>query len=232
MAAPALAPAHAPDGQTPRYRVAIFDFDGTLADSGDWFLSIADDLAERFRFRRVEPSEIEALRGHTSREVIRHLGIPRWKIPAIARHIHKRLAGETDRIALFDGVESMIAELVANGVRIAIVTSNAEGNVRAILGPDIVAKIDMFECGASLFGKARRFRRVLRTLNVAKADVIAIGDETRDIVAANKVGIHKAAVLWGYANHAILTALEPEMVFHSPTDVTEFMLGEQHEAAA
>lgn len=219
-------------GPAPRYRVAIFDFDGTLADSGDWFLSIADDLAERFRFRRVEPSEIAALRGRTSKEVIRHLGIPRWKIPAIARHVHKRLAGETDQIVLFDGVESMIAQLVSHGVRIAIVTSNAEGNVRAILGPEIVAKIDMFECGASLFGKARRFRRVLRTLDVAKADVIAIGDETRDIVAANKVGIDKAAVLWGYANRAILTALEPDMVFDSPADVTDFMLGEQREAIA
>lgn len=232
MASHALDPTPVSADHAPRYRLAIFDFDGTLADSGDWFLSIADDLAERFRFRRVEPSEVEALRGRTSREVIRHLGIPRWKIPAIARHVHKRLAGETHRIALFDGVETMIAQLVANGVRIAIVTSNAEGNVRAILGPDIVAKIDMFECGASLFGKARRFRRVLRTLDVAKADVIAIGDETRDIVAATKVGIHKAAVLWGYANRAILTALEPDMMFDSPAHVTDFMLGQQREAAA
>jgi len=195
-------------------------------------LSIADDLAERFRFRRVEPAEIEALRGRTSREVIRHVGIPRWKLPAIARHIHKRLAAETDKIVLFDGVEAMIAQLVASGVRIAVVTSNAEGNVRAILGPDIVAQIDMFECGASLFGKARRFRRVLRKLDVAKADVIAIGDETRDIVAANKVGIDKAAVLWGYANRAILTALKPEVMFDSPAEVLDYLLGQSREAAA
>lgn len=221
-----------PAGDAPRYRLAIFDFDGTLADSGDWFLSIADDLAERFRFRRVEPAEIEALRGRTSREVIRHVGIPRWKLPAIARHIHKRLAAETDKIVLFDGVEAMIAQLVASGVRIAVVTSNAEGNVRAILGPDIVAQIEMFECGASLFGKARRFRRVLRKLDVAKADVIAIGDETRDIVAANKVGIDKAAVLWGYANRAILTALKPEVMFDSPAEVLDYLLGQSREAAA
>ncbi len=221
-----------PAGDAPRYRLAIFDFDGTLADSGDWFLSIADDLAERFRFRRVEPAEIEALRGRTSREVIRHVGIPRWKLPAIARHIHKRLAAETDKIVLFDGVEAMIAQLVASGVRIAVVTSNAEGNVRAILGPEIVAQIEMFECGASLFGKARRFRRVLRKLDVAKADVIAIGDETRDIVAANKVGIDKAAVLWGYANRAILTALKPEVMFDSPAEVLDYLLGQSREAAA
>ncbi len=219
-------------GTTPRYRLAIFDFDGTLADSGDWFLSIADDLAERFRFRRIDSAEIETLRGRTTREVIRHVGIPRWKLPAIARHIHKRLAGEIDRIDLFDGVTDMINELVASGVRIAVVTSNAEHNARAILGPDIVAKIDMFECGASLFGKAPRFKRVLRKLGVAHADAISIGDETRDLTAARKVGIDAGAVLWGYANRSILTALKPDVVFDSPAEVIDFMLGTQHEAAA
>lgn len=219
-------------GPTPRYRLAIFDFDGTLADSGDWFLSIADDLAERFRFRRIDSAEIETLRGRTTREVIRHVGIPRWKLPAIARHIHKRLAGETDRIDLFDGVTYMINELVASGVRIAVVTSNAEHNARAILGPDIVAKIDMFECGASLFGKAPRFKRVLRKLGVAHADAISIGDETRDLTAARKVGIDAGAVLWGYANRSILTALKPDVVFDSPAEVIDFLLGTRHEAAA
>ncbi|OYY70946.1 HAD hydrolase-like protein [Sphingomonas sp. 28-63-12] len=232
MSAPALTLAAAATGATPRYRLAIFDFDGTLADSGDWFLSIADDLAERFRFRRVDSAEVEALRGRTTREVIRHVGIPRWKLPAIARHIHKRLADETDRIELFDGVAAMIDQLVANGVRIAVVTSNAEHNARAILGPALVAKIEMFECGASLFGKAPRFKRVLRKLGVAHADAISIGDETRDLTAARKVGIDAAAVLWGYANRNILTALNPDAVFDSPAEVIAFMLGNQHEAVA
>ncbi len=216
----------------PRYRLAIFDFDGTLADSGDWFLSIADDLAARFRFRPVPQDEVEGLRGRTTREVIRHVGIPRWKLPVIARHVHKRLAAETDRIELFDGVAAMIDKLVESGVRIAVVTSNAEHNAHAILGPDIVSKIEMFECGASLFGKARRFRRVLRKLGVERADALAIGDETRDLTAARKVGIDAAAVLWGYANRSILTALKPDVLFDSPSDVVDYLLGDRCEAAA
>ena len=74
--------------RSPSYALAIFDFDGTLANSGDWFLSIVDDLARRFRFRAAH-DDVEMLRGLTSREVIRHLGISRWKLPAIARHVHQ-----------------------------------------------------------------------------------------------------------------------------------------------
>src|SRR5258706_9987908 len=64
----------------PRYRLAILDFDGTLADSGGWFLRISDDLGRRFGFRSVSADDVEMLRGCTTCEIIRFLGIPRWKI--------------------------------------------------------------------------------------------------------------------------------------------------------
>ena len=41
-------------------RLVIFDFDGTLSDSGDWFLSIADELADRFKFKHVTDDEVES----------------------------------------------------------------------------------------------------------------------------------------------------------------------------
>ena len=210
---------------TPRYKLIIFDFDGTLADSGDWFLSIADDLADRFRFRHVAPDEIEGLRGHTTREVIRYLGIPRWKLPIIARHLHKRLASETHKITLFGGVEAMLAALQSAGVRLALVTSNAEENARAILGPENMARFEQVECGASLFGKAPRYRRVLKRAGLIAGDILSVGDETRDITAARKVGIDAAAVLWGYARRDALTALDPQLLFDSPDDVIASVLG-------
>ncbi|OQW44859.1 MAG: HAD family hydrolase [Proteobacteria bacterium SG_bin5] len=209
----------------PRYRLVILDFDGTLADSGDWFLSIADDLADRFRFCRVAPDEIEGLRGRTTREVIKHLGIPRWKLPIIARHLHRRLAAETHKIALFEGVSALLADLGAAGVRIALVTSNAEHNARAILGADNAARIEQWECGASLFGKAPRFRRVIRRARLPHDTILSIGDETRDLTAARKVGIDGAAVLWGYANREALTALAPVAAFTTPGEVVPFVVG-------
>jgi phosphoglycolate phosphatase len=213
---------------SPRYRLVIFDFDGTLADSGDWFLSIADQLAARFRFRTVNAEEVEMLRGRTSREVVRYLGIPRWKLPAIGRYVHALLAQQTDRIALFAGVAALIGRLADSGMRIALVTSNDEGNAKAILGPELVARIDWFECGTSLFGKAPRYRRVLRRAEVEPSEAIAIGDETRDVVAARKVGLTAGAVLWGYANRAALEQVGPDIWFESPEHVAQALLGEAH----
>lgn len=216
--------------RSPGYALAIFDFDGTLANSGDWFLSIVDDLARRFRFRAAGREDVEMLRGLSTREVIRYLGIPRWKLPAIARHIHALLAEQIDQIAPFDGIDTLLETLQAGGMRIAIVTSNSEANVRTVLGPASIARIERFECGASLFGKARLFRRVLRRSGLAPHQVIAIGDETRDITAARKAGISAGAVLWGYANRAALSRLEPDVLFETPGDVVQLLLGSPNHA--
>ncbi len=58
------------------YKLVIFDFDGTLADSITWFLEAFNDLAERHRFRKASPEEIEELRGQSSREIVRRLRHP------------------------------------------------------------------------------------------------------------------------------------------------------------
>jgi len=75
-----------------RYKLVIFDFDGTLVDSFPWFVQVLNDVADRYRFRRVDPHQAEALRGQSAREMIRYLGIPAWKMPLIARHMRKRKA--------------------------------------------------------------------------------------------------------------------------------------------
>ena len=61
------------------YRLVIFDFDGTLADSASWFVKALNDLAPRHGFRPVTAAEIEMLRGRGNREIIRYLKLARWR---------------------------------------------------------------------------------------------------------------------------------------------------------
>lgn len=67
-----------------RPRLVLFDFDGTLADSADWFLGVFDQVADRFGYRRLAPGDRERLRGLDSRAILRHLDIPVWKLPLLA----------------------------------------------------------------------------------------------------------------------------------------------------
>ena len=206
------------------YALAIFDLDGTLADSFPWFLRTINDVADRFNFRRVAPEDIEELRRASSREILARLEVPLWKLPAIARHARRLKAEAAAEIPLFVGVEAMLRTLTENGVQLALVTSDSEANAREKLG-EAAALFSHFACAASLFGKPAKFRRVIRSAGVAPSRVISIGDEVRDIDAARAVGIACGAVCWGYAAPAALRALRPDHVFAHIRDIAPALIG-------
>ncbi|WP_026311864.1 HAD-IA family hydrolase [Bradyrhizobium huanghuaihaiense] len=202
------------------YSLAIFDLDGTLADSFPWFLRVINDVADRFSFRRVAEEDIEGLRHASSREILTRLEVPLWKLPAIARHARRLKAQAAAEISLFAGVETMLRTLAENGVQLALVTSDSEANAREKLG-EAAALFSHYDCSASLFGKAAKFRRVVRRAGVDPGRVIAIGDEVRDIEAARAAGIACGAVSWGYAAPAALRALAPDHMFAQMEEIAE-----------
>lgn len=209
---------------SPPYALAIFDLDGTLADSFPWFLRTINDIADHFDFRRVAPEDIEELRHASTREILSHLEVPLWKLPAIARHARRLKAEAASEISLFAGVDAMLRTLTDKSVQLALVTSDSEANAREKLG-DAAALFSHFDCAASLFGKAAKFRRVVHRAGVAPTQVISIGDEVRDIDAARAVGIACGAVCWGYAAPAALRALRPDHVFEHIRDIAPALIG-------
>lgn len=217
MAEAAPVPAGAP------VRLVIFDFDGTLSDSGDWFISVANHLAGIFHFRKVTPDEIEMLRGKSSREVIKYLQIARWKLPFLAWYVRRLVGRNVGEIELFPGTPDLLQQLNAMGVQIALVTSNSEDNARRILGPENAAQIAFYACGSSLFGKAPKFRKVLKRLSVPAAETLSIGDETRDVDSAREVGMRAGSVLWGYAHEKALAATNPDALFRAPQDILDYV---------
>ena len=204
-----------------RYQLAIFDFDGTLANSFPWFSRVVNDVADRYGFRRIAPHEVDALQTTDARTLMRHLGIPAWKMPLIANHMRKRKSKELDQTRLFDGVDRMLARLSDAGIALALVSSNSERNVRAILGADTANRFGLYECGASLFGKSARFRKVLRRSSTHPRDAICIGDEIRDMDAARRQGIAFGAVTWGYTTAGSLIARAPTVVFETVDEIAD-----------
>ena len=207
------------------YKLVILDFDGTLADSAGWLFGVLNQVADRYGFRRVDEAEIAMLRGRDNREIIRHLGVPAWKLPLIATHMRRRAARDAAAIPLFEGTPRVLRALEERGVATAVVSSNSEANVRRILGPECAPLIGCYGCSASLFGKAARFRRVLQRTGARREEAICVGDEARDIEAAAEAGLASGAATWGYATRELLERQRPTLVFASMDDMLQKLGG-------
>ena len=128
-----------------------------------------------------------------------------------------------DAIPLFAGVDLMLQELSQLGVVLAMVSSDSESNVRTALGKN-AELMSEFACGASLFGKAAKFKAVLNRTGIAAADAICIGDEVRDGEAARQAGIDFGAVSWGFASTEALRQTSPVLVFDSVEAIAQTYL--------
>ncbi len=202
-----------------KYRLAIFDFDGTLADSFPWFIRVVNGVADRYRFRRIEEADVDTLRGFSARQMMKHLAVPAWKLPQSMRALRNMKAADVEQIRLFAGVDEMLRSLAERGVELALVTSNSYDNAVRILGPENAARFRYYECGMSMFGKRAGFRRVLRRSGIPRERAICIGDEIRDLEAAHAEGIAFGAVAWGFTHLASLRAHAPAEVFATVDEI-------------
>ncbi|WIJ24499.1 HAD-IA family hydrolase [Devosia sp. RR2S18] len=206
-----------------KYGAAIFDFDGTLADSGPWFLGIINEVADVHGFRKVEGDEIEMLRGRSNREIIRYLGVKTWQLPIIARDVRRRSAEDANQIGLFEGMPELLARWKAAGMQLSIVSSNGEETIRHVLGAS-ADLIDYYGAGVSLFGKAAKFKSLRRHLQLPPGEILAIGDEIRDVEAAQTAGFASAAVTWGFATEQALLGASPNFLARTVGELAEFVV--------
>ncbi len=202
------------------YRLAIFDFDRTLANSFPWFCTVLNEVAAKHGFRRVEESEVEDLRRKSSREILRRLEVPLWKLPMIAAEMRRLKIEASGDIPLFDGAAQLLVDLRRHGVATAIVSSDSEASIRRTLG-EAAGMVARYDCSSSMFGKAPKLRRTLQAMGASPVDSIYIGDEVRDGEAAADAGLPFGAVAWGYTHPDTLAPLATGRLFRSFAELAE-----------
>jgi phosphoglycolate phosphatase len=213
------------------YSLAIFDFDGTLADSFDFFVSVVNRLAAHHGFRPIDTAHLDKVRGYDIKTLLRQVDLPLWKLPQVGNHYKRLMTDNIQTIRLFDGIGPLLRQLADSGIVLAVVSSNSQENVRQVLGPELSALIRHYECGAALLGKRTHLRRVLLHSGIPANRAIYIGDETRDREAARSELIDFGAVAWGYATPAALEASGPTCMFETPATIASALLPDSQSAA-
>jgi phosphoglycolate phosphatase len=212
-----------------KWQLVIFDFDGTLGDTFPWFTRVLNQVADKYRFRRVTAEEVDTIRGYEGRRILKHLGVPVWKAPLIANHLRMLMTRDIREVELFDGVKDMLRRLADKGIALAVVSSNAPENIGYVLGQELATLFSHYECGVSMFGKERKLRSILKKSGYSAADAIYIGDEIRDLQSARKIGLDFGAVSWGYNRIDAIKTYQPDYIFKDVADIALTLLNDNWE---
>ncbi len=201
----------------------LFDFDGTIADSLQLGLKIANNLAPQFGYPPFTENDIQHFRSLTWHKIAREMQIPFYKIPkivTIAFKEYKRLISELEPCA---GIVEMIKELALKEIPMALLSSNTVENVHLFLTNH---KIDTFlwiEGTSGILNKAKDIKKRLKKHKISTNEVIYIGDEIRDIEAAHNCGLKVIAVTWGFHTAEFLASYKPDYLVNEPKEIVEIV---------
>ncbi|ATW27343.1 HAD-IA family hydrolase [Candidatus Formimonas warabiya] len=197
----------------------IFDFDGTLVDSKDVFVSVYNRIAEKYRYKKLEQKDIEALRRLSIKERCRFLHFPMYKFPFLAMEAYHLYKESLANVVLVAGMKELLEELHHQGYLLAIISSNSEHNIREFLEKHRVDHIEQIICTPSIFGKDTAIKKFLTKNDLKNSQVIYVGDEHRDIVACKKNGVRVIWVAWGYDAIDMVKEEGPDYLVQMPDEV-------------
>jgi phosphoglycolate phosphatase len=198
-------------------KAVVFDFDGTIADSLSVAVTVANRLAGDFGMAQITPEQFDRWRHMSSREILGELDLPILRLPKLIRRFSKELRQEIHNFPLIPGMREAILELWDRGYVLGIVTSNSAETVRAFLAAQQLDHLfDFIESCPKLMGKDRMLQRLAKRHDLSLSKMLYVGDETRDIDAANRCKAFSVGVTWGFNSPEVLKAHQPDYLIDHP----------------
>ncbi|MED3662047.1 HAD hydrolase-like protein [Ureibacillus sp. FSL K6-8385] len=202
-------------------RYIVFDFDGTLANSAQIYIDAWNAYAEKYGYRPIKFEELREIRDLDYYGKAKKYHFPMHKLSIILPKIQQYFKEHIHEVKLFEGIKEMLESLSSSGYKIAIISSNKKENIRGILERENIHSVDEVISARKLFGKDAAIRRFMKRHQLTAQDLLYVGDELRDIVACNRVGVSFMFVTWGLDGLKLIEREKPAYVANSPKEIVE-----------
>jgi phosphoglycolate phosphatase len=209
------------------YRLAVFDFDGTLADSRRGIVLAVEAALARHGVASPGDPAIAALIGLPLDVFFSRLAPPGSDAALVAalsdayREAYPPLARETTR--LYDGVADALLRLSERGVRMAIATSKSfRGATAAALNLGIARHFEIIVAADTVAmpkPHPESVERALAFFGVGASEALVIGDTTYDVDMGRRAGVDTCAVTWGVHAREALERETPTWIVSAPSGI-------------
>lgn len=210
-----------------RFKLVIFDFDGTLFDS----LPVKTRVATQLISEKIGCSPEEARKVYLDEyrvvsAIDARLNLSERKRREVAREHLQRKAAALKNAKLFPGVESVLGRLKTAGFKLAIVSSAFSGDASRQLNKirgffDEIAFSDPVK---RVYVKTPEFVEGLaKRLGAKRVETVFIGDTANDVKVSKKAGVFSVARQGTYSRQG-LEAAGPDLIVKDLNEFAEFLL--------
>lgn len=214
-----------------RYDTVLLDFDGTIADSMPSILVCIRHAMDTVGIPYTE-EQLRLMVGPPFRVAMREMyGVT--DEPTVERMIklyRTKYENGGWMCDLFPGVEKMMSDLRAAGVRLAVATSKPLRFTNMIVKGLGIERFFDFVGGAEADGtrdaKSEVIEYVLEGLGGAdRRRTLMVGDRLYDMDGAKLTRLDACGALWGYGSREELLAHGADMLAETPEELTRIVLG-------
>jgi pyrophosphatase PpaX len=206
-----------------RFPVVLFDFDGTVIDSGAIIIASMRHATKTVLGRDIPDEELgRAVGGSGLVEQMRLIAPERVEeLVACYREHNEPLHAELAECA---GMTDVLTQLKDEGRRLGVVTAKRRETVRLAFSYlplerffDVVVGSDDTERHKP---DPQPLAHALELLQATREEAVYVGDSPFDVRAAKAAGMHAVAVTWGGIHpRERLEAEEPDAVVETPEEL-------------
>lgn len=213
------------------YNAVIFDFDGTVADTGEGILKSLQYSFSAMGRDVPDMSDLKRFIGPPVYYSYTHFyGVAENEVEDYIKKYRERYKEKgVYECSLYDGMKELILSLKSRGVKTGIASSKPEHLIYSV--SDFLGVTDLFDAIAGVKSDNSRHStkkdiilEAMEKLGEAdKEKVLMVGDRCFDIEGAAAAGVKSCGALWGYGNKEEFIEYKADFIAEKPLDVLNLL---------
>ncbi|MCR4614895.1 MAG: HAD hydrolase-like protein [Clostridiales bacterium] len=210
----------------------LLDFDGTFADTGEGIFYCIKEALKRMKRPLLDEAAMRTFIGPPLYASFRReCGFTEDEANE-AVSIYREIYGADayKLLSLYDGMEELIGNLNAKGVKVGIATAKPEK-----FAVRIIEYLGMKEQFATIVGVAEGntssskkdiIGRAADNMGLPRSRVLMVGDRCYDVQGAHDAGLECVGVLYGYGTREELENSGAEYIVNTPGEIENIVIAD------
>ncbi len=204
-----------------RYKLYIFDWDGTLMDSINKIVHTLQGAAQLSQLAIPSDQAVKNIIGMSLTKAAQQLfgDVTQHQIDAfVETYKHHYKHGNTTPAPMYDGCSTFLTNLREANKLIAVATGKAREGFNDIFALSNVDHLfHTTRCGDEAISKPNpdMLLQILDELNVNPCDALMVGDSHFDLLMAQNAKVDSIGITHGVGDAQMLAQYQPQAIVHS-----------------